>query len=289
MIQRHIVRDPHRRWKWSFGANSNGDAQSFWRELFNPLAQDSVLIRFGMFALVAVGLHAGADKVDDELFFVLNFFDGLMDQLCAFIIKTFGHWFSVQPKTIDQTIFKAVDLVGIQTKRVSAQYLALTAELLAVIMLAVPLLLPRMDVPSEGYRPFSHRWWNDPSFARYGVPMAVAAASLAGVLVITNATQSSSHAFLIELTEHSGLASYGAQAVAAFTLLGVAWFIFVRCFEQVLVRIDRTARNDIMQLASKRQRRLRGLWRCVIGLPISFLAVSAVPSLLATVGAILGS
>ena len=49
------------------------------RTLFHPLAEDSILIRLAMFALVSVGLHAGADQIDDKVFLLINAVDGVID------------------------------------------------------------------------------------------------------------------------------------------------------------------------------------------------------------------
>jgi len=288
MVHRYIVRGSRRRWNWSLGAQNASDGLSGFTKLLHPLGEDALFIRLGMFALVAVGLHAGANQLDDEIFFVLNAIDQFFDQMLTGIIKTIEAWFPVSAESSNRAIYKVVEFVDLDTKKTAAQYLALIGELAAVIMLALPLLWPQIQAPPEGYRPFSQRWWTDPSFARYGVPLAVAAAAISGLLVITNTTQSASHAFFVNQLGHSGFASLIAQTVGGLTLLGVFWFIFIRCFEQVLVRIDHRARNDIMQLVSARQRRFRGFWRCLIALPVSLLAIYAAPSLFETIGSILG-
>jgi len=282
-----VGREDHR-WRASLGEYGSRARQANLSALLHPLGEDSILIRLCMFALVAVGLHVGADRIDDHIFIALNAFDGGIDQLLSSAIQSVGGWLAWETERIQQVSFRAVDMISLSTKITASQYAALGCELLAVFMLAFPLLLPREKSPGEGYRHFTHRWWTDPSFARYGVPIAIAAASLSGVLMITTSTQGSTYAHLLEWTDNAALSRIGAQVFSGLTFLGVIWFVLIRCFEQILLRIDRRARNDIVTMVSKRRRRLRGFWRTLIALPVAVFGFIAAPAFIETINTIVG-
>src|SRR5205814_1222664 len=83
-----------------------------------------IFLPFGMCALVAVGAHAAADVVGDRVLWVVDRVDALFDAV-------FSSWSVTAP---------LVDLVGLSQRAFFARAAALTWELIADVLIAVPML-----------------------------------------------------------------------------------------------------------------------------------------------------
>src|SRR5207248_11575011 len=83
-----------------------------------------IFLPLGMCALVAVGTHAAADLVGDRVLWIV-------DKVDAFFDAIFSSWSVTAP---------LVDLIGLTQRTFFARALALTWELSADALLAVPLL-----------------------------------------------------------------------------------------------------------------------------------------------------
>src|SRR5688500_11616619 len=100
-------------------------------------------VPFGLFSILAIGIHSGSDHIDDVTYDCLNFIDSLLDDLLAAIIRPVWEFFGSGEMTTQTAIFWAVDLIDLEVKDQIARFIALVVEMLADIMLALPVFLYR--------------------------------------------------------------------------------------------------------------------------------------------------
>ena len=103
------------------------------------------LVPIALFSLVALGLHAGSDRLDDLAFRLLNGVDRFFDYVLSGAIKSVLGVFRVGPGTIARWSYAAISVIDIEEKRWAARVLALGVELLADVMLVWPVLRYRRD------------------------------------------------------------------------------------------------------------------------------------------------
>ncbi|HEX4622279.1 MAG TPA: hypothetical protein VH208_11995 [Myxococcaceae bacterium] len=132
---------------------------AYFRWLFMPL---------GLFALIAVGVHAAADTVDDRLLWLIDRADAAFDSVVS-------QWSFTQPM---------VNWVGVEQRIWLARSLALIWELAADLFLAIPALGyeehdTRVAIHHR-WRPILERVIRRPSLMSVVRPAATAAVVLAG-------------------------------------------------------------------------------------------------------------
>src|SRR3954469_23700330 len=141
-----------------------------------------IFLPFGMCALVAVGAHTAADVVGDKVLWVVDRLDALFDAI-------FSSWSVTAP---------LVDLVGLSQRTFFARAAALTWELLADALIALPLL---------GYdeREAADEWirarlilQKKPTARRLARPIATALVAVAGACSVARMVQGS-----VQLSLHS--------------------------------------------------------------------------------------
>ena len=199
-----------------------------------------VFLPLGLCALVAVGAHAAADVVGDRLLW-------LVDGVDAFFDAVWSKWSVTAP---------LVDLVGLTQRTWFALAVALSWELAADALIAVPLLgyderdaarewamakslLPRLRSPFRAVR-----------------PLATLFVSIAGACSVSRTVQGS-----LELALHVGWLSALARAV---TLAGILVFLAPRAVFRSL------------EHAAGRRRIAIGLFSAVVLLPLMVAAVLSV-------------
>lgn len=265
---------------------------SAWRDklhvLFAPAQGPGRLAVIGMFALVCVGIHAGADRLDDRAFVLIHFVDGLLDAVTAGFIRVVWGFFEVSPETIAAHQFAAVDWIDLDDKIREAKHVALLGELIAAFLLALPVLqLGRIEIPQGGLRGALTRSAKDPTLLRWTLPIAIVLAATAGAVAVTSELNAASYGLVFEVSDSKVAASWVARIVGVVTLVSSAWFLGARAFVRAVERADRIARNDTVRMIKPRQRRLRGAWTAVLALPVAFIAFIEGTPLLETVMSLL--
>jgi hypothetical protein len=118
-----------------------------------------VVVPIGLLALIAIGVHAAADTVDDRVLWLVDRADSALDAI-------FGAWKVTEP---------LVNLVGIEQRTLIARAFTLAWELTADVLLVVPLFRYREGsiAPEE-----PQRWkaWLRALRALPAVPIALAGA-----------------------------------------------------------------------------------------------------------------
>jgi hypothetical protein len=196
-----------------------------------------VFLPLGLCALVAVGAHAAADVVGDRVLWLVDGVDAFFDAL-------WSKWSVTAP---------LVDLVGLTQRTWFARAVALSWELAADALIAVPLLgyderdaarewamakslLPRLRSPFRAVR-----------------PLATLLVAIAGACSVSRMVQGSLH-----LALHAGWLSALARAA---TLVGLLVFLAPRAVFRSL------------EHAADRRRIALGLLSAVLLLPLMVAAV----------------
>ncbi len=216
------------------------------RFLFMPL---------GLFSLLAVGLHAAADAVDDRLLWAIDGLDAAFDDWAG------GNDFSAG----------WVDLVDLEHRTRLARGMALGWELLALAVIGVPLL----NYGEGEDAPVARRWrtvfadvLRRPTNLRLTRPVFTFALSWAGACTIARMVQGM--VFLrLEGPDGPGpeVASLAARGLAVSVLVAVSVVFALRASLFALIRADDLARS------AKGGAALRGLAGTAVVLPLAAAAL----------------
>lgn len=230
---------------------------SNFRWLFMPL---------GLAALIAVGVHAAADTLDDRLLAVADAVDAAFDSLVGRFELTHG----------------LVDLVALEERTRFARALALLWELAADLILLLPVLRYRepelgsrdpwhsLRAPPEStWRTQLRRCVHEPTPLRWVLPLATAAVVLAGACTAARLIEGT-----VYLTWRGLLgdrpAHVFAQLLALATLAGVLASLGARAVMRNLEHADASAAAPA---GSRRERLLRGLVGCAVVAPLALAAL----------------
>ena len=159
-----------------------------------------IFLPLGICALTAVGAHAAADVVGDRVLWCV-------DRAFAFFDALFASWSVTAP---------LVDLVGLSQRTFFARALALSWELAADALIAIPLLgYDERDgaVELRTARALLHR---SPTPQRLVRPVATVLVAVAGACAVARMVQGS-----VQLALHASLLSHFAAACTLFALLVV--------------------------------------------------------------------
>jgi hypothetical protein len=266
----------------------------------------------GLFALVAVGVHAGASVTHDGVLVGLDWLDGVSDRAMTVLLTAVGALFHAEPATIDRWVFNAVSLVDMHEREVAASWLAVVLELTTDLVLALPALGYRerrteevareaskqarlaelVAQKLEAKRPGAHPTpvgnslvallrsaILDPTLLRWLLPVATAAAALAGACRIATEMQAMTFGAVARLTD-STLAGNAGRAVAVFVLLGVLLSLGVRSVVQSLWWAHRRAESDRAAGLRSWRRRAQGWMRLAVAGPLAAAAVLYGPPVL---------
>jgi hypothetical protein len=229
------------------------------RWLFMPL---------GLFALVAVGIHVAADRVDDRILWAVDRLDAAWDSF-------WGQW--------DLTSF-LVNVISLERRTRFAHGVTLCWELLADMVLALPALgyreqRPAPDLPTSsvfrsilprpaGWRGTFRKLFSKPTTLRWTRPLCTAAMALAGSCSLAQMVQGT---VFLSLRSHFGddVAGPSSRMAAVLALGGAAvclgWRAVLRSLQHADNRSDEfRSRLDAIRV---------GLLGTLVVTPLAVLAV----------------
>ncbi|MBU8897690.1 hypothetical protein KRR26_18905 [Corallococcus sp. M34] len=226
-----------------------------------------VFMPLGLLALVAVGVHAAADTLDDRLLWAVDRADAAFDHVV-------GRW--------DATAF-LVDWVSLAQRTRIARALALAWELSADLLLALPALGYRERAPATGaeawraalgqeaspsWRALWRRCLRQPTPMRWIRPLATAAVALAGACAVARLVQGTVYLSWRELMG-DGAANVAARGLAVGALGGVLTSLGWRAVLRNLQHADAVCAAE-----SGRRAWTRGLFGCALVVPLAIAAVA---------------
>jgi hypothetical protein len=210
---------------WIRGSRARVTQASEWlarfRWAFMPL---------GLCALVAVGVHAAADAVDDRLLWGLDRLDAGFDRL-----------FDASPATHAWAL-----AVGAKERTFFARAVTLLWELAADVVLALPLLKYAEESDPEGraerllpvdsdvWPTLVHRVRSHPSALRWAYPLICGAITLAGACELARMVQGATFLSARAVLPDGGaglLARVGALSCLGLLLASFGWRVCLRSFE----------------------------------------------------------
>ncbi len=169
----------------------------------------------GLLALIAVGVHAAADTLDDRLLAVVDLADAAFDR----VVGRYGLTASL------------VDLLSLERRTTLARALALLWELTADGVLALPALGYREELssPVSSHLPQRNTWramlsrcLRKPTTLRWIRPLATALVAVAGACTVARLVQGSVYLSWRELLG-DGAADVVARGLALAALGGLLW------------------------------------------------------------------
>ena len=236
----------------------------YFRWLFMPL---------GLVALIAVGVHAAADTIDDRLLAAVQALDAWLD-------GWFAQVESLQPW---------VDRIGSREQTMIARSLTLAWELSADLTVVVPLLGYREGAPSafkkETWRTLLERLNQQPTPMRLIRPIVTAIFALAGAYAIARMVDGALFLSLRSGVAPDGLAQPVARAFAFLAFLHVSialgWRAVLRalqhadasCTSVAPTAADRLALLSGQKKPKKNRRWTVGLTGSVIAAPLALAAL----------------
>ncbi|MBI4817777.1 MAG: hypothetical protein HY791_16065 [Deltaproteobacteria bacterium] len=197
----------------------------------------------GQFSLVALGLHAGADSLDDVTFSVLAGLDRAVDRLSAALLEWALAGLGYGSRTVAGVTSTLVEYFDDSSARAAAGIVALGIELLLALALALPVLFARrstIDELREAARGIVH----DFTLLRLALPIAILTSSFGGALMVAEQAESlAAEASFALYASHStawGFGAFGATCgfFATFLLLGVRGSIRTATYAHRAARAD---------------------------------------------------
>ncbi|WP_245682936.1 hypothetical protein [Archangium gephyra] len=197
----------------------------------------------GLLALIAVGVHAAADTLDDRLLVVVDLVDAAFDRVV-------GRYNLTAP---------LVDLLSLERRTTLARALALLWELMADGVLALPALGYREETPApvrsplalprgNTWRALLVRCLRKPTTMRWIRPLATALVAVAGACTVARLVQGSVYLSWRELLGE-GVADGVARGLALAALLGLLWRLGWRAVLRNLQHADAASEQHARGLA----------------------------------------
>ena len=240
--------------------------------VFTPLRGDGLVVRLGMFALVVVGLHVGADRADDLVFFFVNTVDGLVDAVLGASIRWVGELFGAPPSTLARATYVVEQWIDLDLKVAAAKESALLLELVAAALVALPLLAR----PAAPQSCTPRGTMSDPTLLSIALPVSVLVASAAGAVVVANEVHVGLHGLVVAAVGPLEPASLLARAIGFVTLVSATWFLGVRAALLAVGRARDRTLADRRDLVSPRRRRTRGLVTTLVAAPLALAGIQGV-------------
>lgn len=177
----------------------------------------------GLLALIAVGVHAAADTLDDRLLLLVDAFDAAFDRLVS------RHPFT-EP---------LVDLLSLERRTTLARGLALLWELAADVVLALPALGYREEEAPEApaWRGVLRRCLRAPTTLRWLRPLATALVVVAGACAVARLVQGTVYLSWRQLLGEP-VAEGVARGLALATLVGLVGRLGARAVLRNLQHAD---------------------------------------------------
>ncbi|MCE9666297.1 hypothetical protein LY474_00600 [Myxococcus stipitatus] len=221
----------------------------------------------GLLALVAVGVHAAADTLDDRLVSMVDRVDAAFDALVGRYDLT-ASW---------------VEWVSLETRTRIARALALTWELAADLVLALPALgyreaaaprpaeawraaLEAREDEAPSWRTLWRRCLRQPTPMRWLRPLATAAVVVAGACAVARLLQGTVYLSWRELMG-DGAADVAARVLALASLVGVLASLGWRAVLRNLQHADAACARE-----PGRRAFTRGLLGCAVVAPLAVAA-----------------
>jgi hypothetical protein len=222
----------------------------------------------GLLALIAVGVHAAADTLDDRLLSWVDRVDAIFDRLVGASRVTEG----------------LVDLISLEQRTLIARALALAWELSVDVALALPALGYRESKASleeepwrkylqqdlrPTWRPLFARLLRKPTTMRWTRPVATAAVVLAGACAVARLIQGTVYLSWRELLGE-GVADMVARGLALGGLVGIlatlGWRAVLRNLQHADTASEANVRNRLQALSY-------GLMGSALAVPLALAAV----------------
>ncbi len=243
-----------------------------WRWLFMPM---------GLFALIAVGVHSGADVLNNTILRLLDALSGVLVGAVAALLDGLCGLLRLGPERADAWTEAFGDLVGLPQRAALAKVVAFLLELGVDFLVALPALGYRERSPLnqrlKALQPKAFRRFStlvaatvaDPTVLRVAAPLATLSVVIAGSSVVAREVQASVFGTLHGLS--TGLAS-SAGRITAFaalvaTLVSLGGRAVARSVEYAHVRgeEDRSAVRPA-------RRRVRGVATALFAVPVGLAA-----------------
>jgi hypothetical protein len=221
----------------------------------------------GLLALIAVGVHAAADTLDDRLLSLVDLADTAFDKLVGAYPSTEA----------------LVDLISLEQRTLIARALALGWELSVDLVLALPALGYRESKASEEQEPWRKYLQQDtrptwrqlfmrslrkPTTLRWTRPVATAAVVMAGACAVARLVQGS-----VYLSARAPLgeqaADVGARGLAIGALVGILATLGWRAVLRNLQHADTASQENVH---SWRQALSYGLMGSALAVPLAIAA-----------------
>lgn len=261
------------------------------RWLFMPL---------GLFATVAVGVHVGADAVDDWLLSAFDWIDGRCDRALAALLLATGDLFNVEASRVDGWVFRAASVVDLRERALLARWGAVALELGLDAGLALPALAYRerekasTELEDRARQVLAERGFawtrcedirellraaiRDPTLLRLLLPPITALVAIAAASRIASEVQAVAFSSLAAISS-TALAGAVARVAAIAALGGVLVSLGGRATLQALCWAHSRAEAAQREGRSSLSRRSAGLLRIAFGLPVACAALAAAPLL----------
>jgi hypothetical protein len=199
----------------------------------------------GLLALLAVGVHAAADTLDDRLLAVVDVADAAFDRV-------------VGRYSLTESL---VDLLSLEGRTTLARLLALAWELAVDMVLALPALGYREELdsqarpsrmpvgpPRDSWRAMLVRCLRRPTTMRWIRPVATALVAVAGACTVARLVQGTVYLSWRELLG-DGAADVVARGLALAALVGLLWRLGWRAVLRNLQHADAASEAHARGLA----------------------------------------
>ncbi len=229
-----------------------------------------LFLPFGLFSILAVGIHSGSDHVDDHTFVLYNWLDGWLDRALAAVVRFSFTLINGTEAEIAKASYQAADLIDLEVKQVASRFTALIVEILADVMLALPVFWYRA-------RTFSIRDYlrdlKDITVLKIVAPISAVFASLAGILIISREVQVAVHSGLNKVSFLSAYSGVAASVAGLLALLLVTWRLGWVVTYAAARWAELRANDDREEGVKPIKRRMRGWVTALVALPISIWAL----------------
>jgi hypothetical protein len=222
----------------------------------------------GLLSLIAVGVHAAADTLDDRILSLVDLVDSAFDRLVGSSSVTEG----------------LVELISLEQRSRIARALALAWELSVDLVLALPALGYREGKASQEEEPWrsylpqdTHPTWRQlfvrslrkPTTLRWTRPLATAAVVLAGACAVARLIQGTVYLSWRELLGE-GAADMAARGLALGALVGILATLGWRAVLRNLQHADTLSEA---QVHNRRQALSIGLVGSALAVPLALAAL----------------
>jgi hypothetical protein len=222
----------------------------------------------GLLALIAVGVHAAADTLDDRILSLVDLVDAAFDRLVGSSTVTEG----------------LVELISLEQRSTIARALALGWELYVDLVLALPALGYRESTATQEQEPWRKylqqdtrptwrllfaRSLRNPTTLRWTRPLATAAVVLAGACAVARLVQGTVYLSWRELMGE-GASDMAARGLAIAALVGILATLGWRAVLRNLQHADTVSEE---QVRSRMQALSLGLAGSALAVPLALAAL----------------